>query len=166
MSDPNEIVGHKTFCENGQYRHEAMTRAEADALWAGVEREDARRKALIPDEDAAIRLFFDAWLRLKEFGWREACYCPKDGRPFDVIEAGSTGIHPCYYDGEWPTGYYMAGEGMDVGPSRPVLFREKCQTCKGRGEIGGHVGQTPEQFDYVTEPCPDCAKAEQPAKGE
>lgn len=35
----------------------------------------------------------------------------------------------------------------------------ECRTCKDRGEIGGHVGQTPEQFDYVTEPCPDCGEA-------
>ncbi len=33
----------------------------------------------------------------------------------------------------------------------------KCETCNGRGEVGGHVGQTPESFDYVTEPCPDCS---------
>jgi hypothetical protein len=31
-----------------------------------------------------------------------------------------------------------------------------CETCGGRGEIGGHVGQIPENFDYVTQPCPDC----------
>ena len=31
-----------------------------------------------------------------------------------------------------------------------------CATCGGRGEIGGHVGQTAETFDYVTEPCPEC----------
>lgn len=37
-----------------------------------------------------------------------------------------------------------------------------CQTCNGRGEVGGHVGQTPEQFDYVTEPCQDCSQ--QPAQ--
>ena len=135
MSDPNEIVGHKTFCEAGVFRHEPLTRAEADALWAGVEREDARRKALIPDEVAAIRLFFDAWLRLKELGWKEAYYCPKDGRSFEAIEAGSTGIHPCYYDGEWPTGYYMLGEGMDVGPSHPVLFRERKTNPPAAGEV-------------------------------
>jgi hypothetical protein len=39
----------------------------------------------------------------------------------------------------------------------------ECQTCGGRGEIGGHVGQTAETFDYVTEPCPDCAP--QPPSG-
>lgn len=31
-----------------------------------------------------------------------------------------------------------------------------CATCGGRGEVGGHTGQTPEQFEFVTEPCPDC----------
>lgn len=32
-----------------------------------------------------------------------------------------------------------------------------CSTCNGRREVGGHVGQTPEQFGSVTEACPDCA---------
>lgn len=34
--------------------------------------------------------------------------------------------------------------------------KRACATCGGRGEIGGHVGQTAETFDYVTEPCPEC----------
>ncbi len=33
----------------------------------------------------------------------------------------------------------------------------ECSTCNDRREVGGHVGQTPEQFDYVSEPCPDCS---------
>ncbi len=39
--------------------------------------------------------------------------------------------------------------GHDAAPS--------CPTCNGHGMVGGHVGQTPEQFDYVSEPCPDCS---------
>lgn len=34
---------------------------------------------------------------------------------------------------------------------------ETCKMCGGRGEIGGHRGQTAESFEWVTEPCPDCA---------
>lgn len=50
-----------------------------------------------------------------------------------------------------------------VHPDDTAQQQASCGTCGGRGEIGGHVGQTPEQFDYVTEPCPDCAQ--QPARG-
>jgi hypothetical protein len=45
----------------------------------------------------------------------------------------------------------------DALAAAPAASGGECQTCGGRGEIGGHVGQTAETFDYVTEPCPDCA---------
>lgn len=60
---------------------------------------------------------------LKRLGWRDAVYCPKDGSPFDAIEAGSTGIHRCHYFGEWPNGHYFVEEAGDLWPSRPILFR-------------------------------------------
>lgn len=31
-----------------------------------------------------------------------------------------------------------------------------CNTCNGYGMIGGHFGQTPEQYEEYAEPCPDC----------
>lgn len=127
MADPNEIVGHKTLRgDDGRFYHEPLTRAEADALWQRVKEDKARRDALMPDEEAARKLFFEAWLRLKDFGWREACYCPKDGSTFHVIEPGSTGVFSCHYEGEWPKGSWWihCGDG-DIAPSRPVLFKER-----------------------------------------
>lgn len=120
MSDPNEVVGHKTLRgDDGRLYHEPLMRTEAEALWAKCEAEDTRRRELMPDEASANR----TWIRLKEHGWREACYCPKDGSEFEVIEAGSTGYHRCIYEGEWPTGRYWIVEPGDMSPSRPVLFR-------------------------------------------
>ena len=120
MSDPNEVVGHKTMRdEHGRLYHEPLTRAEADELWAEVERETARREALIPDQDAALTLLLDAYTRLKDFGWNDAIYCPKDGSIFEAIEAGSTGVHRCHYMGEWPKGSWW----IDDCPSRPILYR-------------------------------------------
>lgn len=78
-----------------------------------------------PEERLSIDRMFEAWAALKRLGWRDAQYCPKDGREFDVIEAGSTGIHRCIYMGEWPTGTYMVLDGGDLYPSRPVLFRAR-----------------------------------------
>lgn len=102
-----------------------MTRAEADELSRKMEEDDARRKELMPDEQAALRMLFDAWQRLKELGWRDAIYCPKDGRLFEVVECGSTGIHKCSYDGEWPNGHWwIHEEDGDLSHSRPVLFRD------------------------------------------
>lgn len=122
MSD--EIVGHKTFHDgHGGYRHEPLRKSEADALWAKCEADKAKRAQTMPDEESARRMLWDAQERLKELGWKEAMYCPKDGRMFEVIELGSTGVHQCSYDGEWPTGSYWVHSEGDLWPSHPLLFR-------------------------------------------
>lgn len=126
MESPDDIVGHKTFSdpENGPLalRHEPLTRAEAEAIRDRCDAEDKRRQESMPDEKSAINHMWDGWYRLKDFGWREAIYCPKDGTSFQVIEPGSTGIFPCHYQGEWPAGSWWIEE--DGGcPSHPVLFK-------------------------------------------
>lgn len=127
---PNDIVGHKTF-DTGEIdphtgfpklRHEPLTRAEAEALWDACEKAKQERAQQMPDEQAAIRALFDAYQRLKELGWNDASYCPNDGSHFQAIEAGSTGIHDCNYQGEWPKGSWWLYDG-DIWPSRPVLFK-------------------------------------------
>ena len=122
MSD--EIVGHKTFSDgHGGFRHEPLTRSEADALRERAEHLKRQRAADMPTEEAAIVTMFQAWLRLKELGWREAIYSPKDGTPFKAIELGSTGIHDCIYIGDWPEGgWWIQSEG-DLWPSRPCLYK-------------------------------------------
>lgn len=61
-------------------------------------------------------------VRLKELGWQEAEYCPKDGSEFKAIEVGSTGIHDCVYLGDWPKGGWWVHDG-DTYPSRPILWK-------------------------------------------
>jgi len=118
------IVGHKTLRhDDGTLYHEPLRASEAAMYRERAEEADRKRKELMPDEQTAIRIFFDAWLRLKELGWKEAMYCPKDGSTFEVIEAGSTGIFKCHYEGEWPTGSYWLEDAHDSWPSRPTLFR-------------------------------------------
>lgn len=103
-------------------RRVPLSAAECDAIMADVEARRAKRAADMPDERAALNTLFEAFQRLKELGWSEAIYCPKDGSSFDVIEAGSTGIHRAHYYGEWPRGGWMIEE--DGGcPSRPILYR-------------------------------------------
>ena len=128
----DRVAGHKTYRDGLGFRHEPLYEDEAAALMAQVEASDARRKELMPDEDAAIRMFFDAYIRLKDFGWRDAVYCPKDGTTFKVIEAGSTGKHDCIYQGDWPNGtWWIVGDG-DMSPSRPVLFKAPNAELRGR----------------------------------
>ena len=100
-----------------------LTKAEAEALWALCEVLTEARRKLMPDDRTAINLLTDAHHRLKELGWREAMYCPKDGTVFEVIEAGSSGIHRCHYQGDWPNGRWWVHADGDLCPSSPVLFR-------------------------------------------
>jgi hypothetical protein len=102
-----------------------VTEQEMDALLAEIDAKERERAEKMPDERAALEQMFEAWLRLKELGWREVIYSPKDGTVFDSISAGSTGIHDCHYEGEWPEGGWWTFDGGDLWPSRPILFRLK-----------------------------------------
>lgn len=88
---------------------------------------DARRRSadLMPDEQSAQRVLYMAWERLKDFGWNDPVYCPKDGTEFDVIELGSTGVFSGRYIGEWPKGIWETMDDRDVYPSsrQPAMFR-------------------------------------------
>lgn len=96
-----------------------------ERLEAAFEAKDKAQAERMPDEAAALRQMHDAYTRLQKLGWREAIYCPKDGTVFDAIEVGSTGIHDCHYEGEWPNGHWWTRDGDDLWPSRPSLYRLK-----------------------------------------
>jgi hypothetical protein len=100
-----------------------LTQSEAETLWEAAMESKRKRNERLPDERAAISAMCDAFTRLKDFGWRDAIYCPKDGTHFQAIEVGSTGIHECYYGGAWPDGHWWIVDRHDTYPSRPVLFR-------------------------------------------
>lgn len=132
MTDsPDDIVGHKTFStgeidpETGfpGLRHEPLTRAEGEALWQAAKAAEAKRAEDMPDEQAALDALQRAYTRLKELGWRDATYSPKDGSTFKAIEVGSTGIFDCSYWGEWPNGGWHVHDAGDLWPSRPILFK-------------------------------------------
>lgn len=130
---PDDIVGHKTF-DTGErcpdtglpmFRHEPLTRAEGEALWAAAEKAQADRAERMPDEQAAIRAFFDAQTRLKELGWRDGVHIPRDGTMVKVIQIGSTGIFDCDCRGEWPDCTWTTYDEHDAYPSsqHPAFFK-------------------------------------------
>lgn len=94
-----------------------------DGLLASWKAAQEKRSQDMPTDETALNVMFDAWQRLKEMGWQEAIYCPKDGSMFFCIEAGSTGIHHCSYDGEWPKGGWWVHEHGDMWPSHPILWK-------------------------------------------
>jgi hypothetical protein len=122
VSKGSEIVGHKTLRDGS---HEPLTRAEADEIMSRCDEADKRRAEAMPTEQSAIDAMMDAYIRLKEFGWRDVIYCPKDGSPFDAIEFGSSGIHECHYSGDWPDGSWWIHEAGDLWPSHPSLFKAR-----------------------------------------
>lgn len=129
---PSLIVGHKTF-DTGKrdlhglpiFRHEPLTQAEGEALWEAAKTAEQKRAERMPDEQAAIRALWDAHQRLKELGWKEPMYCPKDGTKFRVIELGSTGIFEGAYRGEWPSGSWHMWDEHDMYCSSiaPAMFK-------------------------------------------
>jgi len=96
---------------------------DAKEIFEEFDRRDKERAEKMPDVQAALNQMFEAYTRLKDLGWREAMYCPKDGTVFDAISAGSTGICPTSYNGEWPKGRYWGYEDGDIWPSNPILFK-------------------------------------------
>lgn len=104
----------------------ASAEAFAD-LEAAIERRRQAWAEKMPTQDDAIAQMIEAYRRLEDLGWKNATYCPKDGSSFDVIEAGSSGVHECIYMGDWPKGgWFVVAEG-DLWPSRPILYRLQAQ---------------------------------------
>ena len=63
----DEIVGHKTFSDgHGGFRHEPLTRAEADALRAAADAAEAKRATDMPTEQDAVNALWSAQQRLRE----------------------------------------------------------------------------------------------------
>jgi hypothetical protein len=104
-----------------------LTSEGAEAMWEAAEAAQQERVEKMPEEKDALRAMTEAYTRLKELGWKEAIYCPKDGTVFNAIEPGSSGMHDCSYQGEWPDGKWWIYEQGDIWPSRPCLFKLKEQ---------------------------------------
>lgn len=98
------------------------TKEQAAELIALLDRQKQWSVDAMPTEKEALQVFSRAYERLKEFGWKEIPYHPKDGSTFEVIEPGSTGIFPCQY-WESPTrgSFWIQQDGGC--PSHPVLWR-------------------------------------------
>lgn len=90
---------------------------------SAFEARDAFFAEMMPTERDAIQILHAAYERLKKLDWNDIVYCPKDGRTFDAIEAGSTGIHTTIYDGEWPDGHWWVLADDDQYPAWPILYR-------------------------------------------
>lgn len=115
-----KIVGHKTMIDGS---HQPLYETEAKVIWNKCLELKAKRAADMPTEKEALQVLGQAYERLKELGFKTA-YGAENNKEYDVIEAGSTGIHTATYEGKWPTGSWWIHDG-ETWPSRPILYREK-----------------------------------------
>lgn len=133
----SDYHGHATL-EDGT--HVPLTKEDADALWKASEEAEAKSAKDMPETSDAIQVMQRGCSRLRDLGWREAQYCPKDGTPFAVIEYGSTGIFEAWYNGDWPDGriyccdYFIHPHGMLFKPLADLteVERAKLDECMNR----------------------------------
>lgn len=101
MSEKSGYSGHVTHYDGS---HVALSAEQAEAIWKAADEAQAKRAEAMPVTADALSAITSAKERLRELGWREGQYCPKNGEEFAVIEWGCTGIFPAVYHGEWPKG--------------------------------------------------------------
>lgn len=89
--------------------------------WERSAREDKDYRTI--DERKALEALYQAYDALRKQGWQDIVYCPKDGTTFLSISAGCTGVSPCHYSGEWPTGAWWVHEAGDLWPAHPILWK-------------------------------------------
>ncbi len=97
-----------------------------EKLEAGLASDLNRELDTTSDEWKLLKRLANSYDELvKNHGWQDAIYCPKDGSVFLAIEAGSTGIHECTYEGKWPDGKWWLHEEFNMYPSKPILWKPK-----------------------------------------
>ena len=130
---------HYTPAPNSTATEEDV-RAEIRAILAiDYEAIKAQRAEAMPTDRAALEALQIVYQRLKDMGWNDAIYCPKDGSSFDVIEPGSTGIHRAHYQGTWPSGSWWIEADGDLWPSRPILWRLSPPPPQSSEGVGGEA---------------------------
>ena len=128
MSD-DDVVGHKTFHDGkGGFRHEPLTRGEADALWAAAERRKGERAAKYPTAQDCVNEIFEACYRLEELGWKRTDLAPPDGVIKDTISLGSSGIHKAYCEPRTSPSserrwWWHPSDDGDLWPHSPIYYK-------------------------------------------
>jgi hypothetical protein len=122
----DKVVGHKTFYDNGHYRHEPLMQSEASEIMARIDKEKEKRADDMPTEESAAKAMWRAYYRLKELGWNDAKYAHElkvEGKECLLIEPGSSGIHTGVYRKVRENDVWWTGE--EGWPSHPCLVKAK-----------------------------------------
>jgi hypothetical protein len=109
MTEEKEYSGSMTAMDGTRVM---LTPAQAKAMWEDCERIDAERAKTYPDSLACLRAMSSAEERLKQLGWRDGRYCPRDGSTFATCQVGSTGM--------WK-GFWSPDSGSDAFPQGYII---------------------------------------------
>lgn len=96
-----------------------MSKLNIEAILAEEDVAKAKRSTDFPTEFDCLRSMQQAFYRLRDLGWNEAVYAPKDGRAFEAVVFGCAKPMTCQYVGD----VCFAQEAGDLWPCRPSLFR-------------------------------------------
>lgn len=121
----------------------ALTSDEAKAIWQQIEASTKERAEKMPDAESALRSMISAEERLKELGWRDARYCPRDESEFAVCEIGSTGMWKAFYSGEFITYADCVSKGnrMYFKPLDKLTDGERTRIENCDKEVAAMIGQ-------------------------
>lgn len=98
-----------------------MSEPNLRQIW--MEAEATQKRYVAEGEEVQLAKMRDGYNGLRNLGWRDATYCPKDGTRFLAICGNGSEPRPCTYQGEWPTGVWLLEDAGDLWPVRPVLFK-------------------------------------------
>jgi len=123
-----EVLKNMATCMTlQQHKEEAADAASVDIdVQALMNRVDAQREArasVLPTAETAMAVIQVATERLRDLGWVEIEYSPKDGSVFDSYVMGMPTAIPTSYLGTWPEGGWFTHEAGDIYPAYPSLFR-------------------------------------------
>ncbi len=157
MGERKFVRGHMTIADG---LRKTMTAEEVEAIWLSIDREKKDRAESMPTALDALRTMCTAKERMRELGWREATYCPKDGTSFAVCELGSTGIWTGFYSGKWPEGHliYADGAGNPSGkfwkPIEQLTEQEREQMQRCAADVSAFIDRLGRSFGVAPKESP------------
>ena len=96
-----------------------VTAEEWAALEASIAAEKEARAALWPDAKAVAGAMMELFTRLGDMGWQtDIRLAPKDGKPFQVMQFGSSGIFQAFRGED---GFVWVEDGGDLWPGNDSM---------------------------------------------
>ncbi|KQZ49765.1 hypothetical protein ASD54_12575 [Rhizobium sp. Root149] len=156
-TDNREVIAEMTTTDGKRVR---LTPEQASSLLAACEQAQQERMARLPDTASCLSALCDADSRMRELGWRNGRYCPRDGSPFAVCQVGSTGMWAGHWseDGDkrpFATGYVIAADCVHrpsevyFKPIDQLTDEERSLMTKCDREVAGYIERLGATFDAL-----------------